>query len=1070
MIDPHKPIALLPQDREIMDITGLDEKSYREFVVQCYKASRFKPGEPLAFDLVTFAVSLIVGIALSYLSSLLTRTPQADDPKQRQDVGGQRRVNGDRTSPTSGFDSVQNVVELASVVPLVYANRREIDGNWFGGTRVNTSMLWSQLYSVGGGQMLRGIFLLSEGTVPQPDPAQIAIGNNLIANFDLERNSTSRVALYYVDGSNEDNRITSDDNFAGRLAPDDLGNAQNSGGSDVFQARTQDTQWASDFVSVITLSNQTEFGVSGFIGNNLSYRVNPRIQPVENYDEQPTKINAQSVTERSKDNKRYSGRSGVVADTSGVRELQVGDEVTYQLFRQSDALGRHNFISGGVEGESYCADIAGSVASRQNGYDDQIVVGDKYLIGTAQGICTERTNEPFNSEVVNTPIGGGNDVTAVFRITQSGEIHEWTEADLNPTTTPDIEPPGVSSVTATSHSHIMRLTEGYFATERASRFVEIGIRSNVQLNLNGICSFRDVAKDNAVRTYSTIDSDFRNDNIRFVNGTFTSPETRYSFFKISYRQVGEDEYTLIETLFSVRSMMNTPVYNYIHFDMLDENLWEYKITPVSGYEAVNSTLSITVIDYKLNNRIEVEDSTLGITISGVNNFARNSANFGVPTLTTIDNNSIGSNYGEALAFDQTNDGVNYYSEGFARIAEAFMHTEITTSATQPEHSIVYVNCQTSNPTEPNYANLAMLGMNIRSSREINQLQQLSVYCNQGIEIDGESTNNFPEILLDLLTNERYGTGSILNAEQIDTDSFTEAATWCEDRLYFFDGVLDNKINVRSWGAETAQNFLLDLVIRNGRFGLVPVCDFDDPVEITGLFTSGNILEDSFEFSVVPAENRIPPRISVRWRDERPNSEGGLFPVVRQITVREADTPEDAPLESIDISEYATSEKHAIDVAKYQCRTRRLITDTVSFTTTPTQAALDIGAAFKLGIETVTYDQPQNGAIAEDGAITSWPPLADGTYNVLIWDGTTSTVEEAEIEVRGNKTDRSNAVFCVRSTVGDTEVYRTQAVSYNEEGNLQVEATIYPTNEDGLSLIAEGWDTASNWVIEGQIYS
>ena len=58
------------------------------------------------------------------------------------------------------------------------------------------------------------------------------------------------------------------------------------------------------------------------------------------------------------------------------------------------------------------------------------------------------------------------------------------------------------------------------------------------------------------------------------------------------------------------------------------------------------------------------------------------------------------------------------------------------------------------------------------------------------------------------------------------------------------------------------------------------------------------------------------------------------------------------------------------------------------------------------------------------------------------------------------------MFCLRNVVSDTQTYKTQALSYNEEGNIDVEATIYPTTEAGMSLIVEGWEDEANWVIEG----
>ena len=1196
-MDISKPrIVLLPQDREIMEITGLTAEQYRDFCVQCYKASRKVPSDqPTAFEPVTFIVTLIVGLALSYIATLLAPKPQLDEPEAERRIGGQRLTNGARSGPTSGFDSVQNVVEVGSLIPLVYANRREIGGTYYGGVRVNTNLLWSQLYSVGGGQLLRGVFLVGEGTIPEPDPDQYALGNNLINNYDLAAapgDLTSRLSLYYVDGSEKDNRITQEDFIRGRQPAFDVGNAQADGGDDVFEARVDGTNWAPDFCYASTPSNQTEFGAYGFIGNNMPFRLSPSIRPTENYDNEPRKADAQGKSDRMRDVWRYYGRCGVHevngAEVTGLQNLSAGDTITYTLYNDSDAEGEFNYQVSGPDGFTSVKDVASSVASRQNGFDDQIQIGDRYLIGTAIGVCTARTNEQFTSEMANIPIGGGQPVTATFQITQEGQCHSYTAASLHPdpinvdpisydiqdhtpfeVATPAANPgrvliansnfengnsirfqergtsnldsalalaskressaqgdiygpyfvvnrtdtgfqvalskggaglalngdggtgtantPGAANVirvsfvgdpnnepefapdiTATNATHLMRVAEGYFAVERSSRFIEVGLRSSVNLSMSGVTNYRDIADGNSVRTLTQVDEDKVDDNITFLSGTYTSPETRYSCFRVSYRADGSENYQVFPQIFAVRSMMDTPVYNYLRFDMATAQSWEFKFTPVPSYETRNSAQQINVLDYKLDNQVTATDGSITIAFSGVSNLARGTSedarNFAVPILTTIDGNRLSDNSGPDLDFDDRIDGGGrrYFSDAYARLAEFFMHNELRTTANNPEHSIVYINTQTTNEVAPNYSNLAMVGMNIRSSKEISQLQQFSVYCNQGIG----STNLFPEVLLDLLTNQRYGVGGILNAEQIDQASFAEMATWCENRNYYFDGVIEQKVNIRQWGTEVANNYLLDLVVRNGKFALQPKVDFDNNPVVTALFTAGNIISDTFQFTSSDEQNRVLPRVSVRWREEKADTENGLFPVVRQVTVKEQSTPEDAPLESVDVSDYCTSERQAIDLGKWLCRQRRLVTHSITFETTPTEAALDIGSVFKLGMESVTYNQPQNGAIASNGEVTAWPPIDDGTYDVLIYDGGDAIIESTLVIADGKST-RRNCVFCLRTGASQAETYKTQALSYTEDGNIAVEATVYPCNTSGASLITEGWDDASNWDIEGQ---
>ena len=1045
-----RQIVLLPQDRVIMDITGMNQAEYKDFCLQCYKASRDIPSdEPTAF--LNFLVPLIIGIALSFVASLLAPKPKQPEENNQTKEGGDRFVRGDRSAPTSGFDSVQNVQELGTTIPLVYANRRTLDGVTYGGVRVNTSLLWSQLYSVGGGQLLRALFSVSEGTVPEPASVQYAIGNNLIKNFDLTENNVARISLYYVDGSEESNRIVSSDHIAGRNPATDLGNAENDGGSDVFEARTF-SGWAPDFCYVSTPSNQTTFGVSNFIGNNMPYRTTPQIKPRDNPGGQ---ANLEGIVDRRKDDQRYLGRCGVIDGDGSIVNMSIGDTFTYKLFQYSDYEGGFVTERGGNTATNDTKDIANAVAGRQNSYDDNIQVGERYLAGTCVAVCTYRS-PVFISQVNDFPVepNGGQDMTATFQVVRAGQLHKWNESELNPsipTFGNDDEdkdqPVEAPAAVATLSTHLMQYTEGFVAVERTSRYIELGLRSTIKASLSGICAYQNINRD-----YDQIDEENTDEDnaIYYTNPTLSGSETRYSFFRIGYQAAGS-AYVEVDQLFSVRSQSSSSVYNYLRFEFPSEGTYELTFRPVSGYEARNSGQQINVLDYK-ESQTSVNSSGVQIVFNGTANLPRNTDTFAFPILRNT----------EDLCGRE--DG-NYHGDAYARMAEAFVFNEITTSADNPEHEIVYLNTQTTNPSAPEYSNIAMVGMNIRSSREITSLQQFSVYCNQGIN----STNLFPEVLLDMFTNERYGAGKILNSKQIDVDSFTAMSSWCEQRRYFFDGVIDAKVNIRSWGTETASNFLLDLVIRNGRFALQPVADFYDNPVITALFTSGNILEDTFEYTTADEQDRILPKVSVKWREEKTNSSEGLFPVVRQVTVREAGTPEDAPLEALDLSAYCTSQKQAIDVAKWTCRQRRLLTHSISFETTPTEAALDIGAVFKLGMESIIYNQPQNGAIASNGEVTAWPPLADGTYPVLLWDGVTSAVQEVSLSVVGGKASgRTNAVFCLRTGGQTAETYKTQALSYTEDGNISVEATVYPTNESGASLLTEGFDNSVNWIIEGEI--
>jgi hypothetical protein len=308
--------------------------------------------------------------------------------------------------------------------------------------------------------------------------------------------------------------------------------------------------------------------------------------------------------------------------------------------------------------------------------------------------------------------------------------------------------------------------------------------------------------------------------------------------------------------------------------------------------------------------------------------------------------------------------------------------------------------------------------------------------------------------------------------QINQQSFAEMSTWTRNRRYFFDGPVSTPINVNTWGREISRHFLLDLVDLNGRWYLQPLANFYGPEEVVGILTHGNLFEGSDRFSYYPPNDRIPPIVSVKWREERAVSEldsRGMFPTVREVTVREATTPENNPIMRLDLSEWCTSERQAIDVGKWECRAKRLLTHVLAFKTTPAQLVAAPSSIFKVGMETVIYDQPANGSIGGDGRISMTNPVGDGTFNVLLWRGAGNEIESIPITVvNGYVQGIANASFCLASSQRTTQTYKVTKATFDEDGNLDVEAHYWPLTDSGVSQLVDGWDVESNWVIEGRI--
>lgn len=1174
MLTPHQRLRpLMRHDRELIQILGCTEKEYRWYMKECLRFSRQAASskDPQAFlglDPVTlFFVNLAIGLVFSVASYLLA--PRPPSGSRSPDVritqkDGQDIVTGDRFSAKSGFDSVQNVVEIGSIVPMIYAKRERINGIDYGGVRVNTNLLWSQLLSLGGNQLFRGIFLIGQGGIGAIDPLQFAIGDNLLSGYGLDFAglSTAKVTFYArLNGG----RLVSADRVSGRESSEDDGNYQaKRGAPDIFYVNSTDNGLQPDACSAIRPSTQTTFGLYAPIGSCLSYRVNPSIRPAF----QPQTIirdqgkffviqcnlDPQVQVDRWLHAASFHPRITWLGRGDGVFSVSVGQTITLRLGTGTDA--DHAFrleefpnsrgealAQRTAEADASCLAAGQAVAARQRAVDDALVVGERYLLGTAIGICISRSENKFSSRAEYPEFEGDQaSVDATFRIIKSGQCENrttWSQTN-------EVDPIERPLLVATERLQAFKIAIASITIGRKVRVVEVGIRSTLGIQISGLCNFVDTyswpkadywacrryqydenqqkppdasgyggvdgwpiyrtakgpddstadldfqvqvdpntgvgqVNQNAPVTNNTQDDQSEADYLRTINyqsGVVQTTEERYSFWRIKYRRSGANSsWTTLSNFYGTRSNTQQPVYNYVRmqFPTLDD--WEFEFEPVSGWQARRDSNALYVFDFK-NPVISVTDGGMRLWFNG-ERITRSRRNFRINYFERrifdeemkrdINDRTITTAIGlpQSLTDDIGGERYENYVDGWDKLAEVFIYDEISTTVQQgPEHEISYVNIIEGNPTAPQYDSLAIAGMSLRAGPELAQLSQLSAYVTQGL-VD---THLFPEVLYDMLTNEVYNSRGVLSPEQIDVDSFAETAAFTESRRYFCDIAISDPVNRRDWGSEIAPNYLLELVSRNGRIALQQAFYFDRPEPITTLFTLSNIIEGSFELSKVELSERLPVQVSVRWRQERQGTavgDRGIFPLIREVTVREVGVPENAQIVRIDMSDYCTSQQHAIDAAKYQCLRSRLQTEVVRFRTFPQYAAVEPGRSFRIAVDNVLYSPSTNGVVDGAGGIT--PAIADGQYDVLLWPaGSAQAIETSVTVSSGKAVGVSNALFTVRSTETQVITAKVVRVSLNEDAEVEVEGVTFPVRSDGYSLFADGFDNPSRWIIEGAI--
>jgi hypothetical protein len=437
---------------------------------------------------------------------------------------------------------------------------------------------------------------------------------------------------------------------------------------------------------------------------------------------------------------------------------------------------------------------------------------------------------------------------------------------------------------------------------------------------------------------------------------------------------------------------------------------------------------------------------------------------------------------EIITFAQT----ETVFETYDAVADVYLYDQQEGShQTGPEHQVVYINEQRYNEITPQYDNMALIGLQLRSGKEWNDFTNFSYYAKQGCQVSqmidvasGSTsgygapgsqigpTNLFPEILRHLLRAPSSGAGTLIPDKMIDWAGFQEACKVCVANKLFYDGVIGSPVNVRDWAYEHASYFFLDFLILGGKISLQPTFPVNPSEGITGyslygaydrlpkisaLFTDGNIIEDSLQVSWYPSEQRIAPQVLVTVRDE---VEDG-FAETRNILVRPNDANyKSLQVEAVDFTGFCTSAAHAVDFAKLLIQTRRFVTHTVTFRTFPEGLVLAPGAYFKLSSQARHTDRFQNGYVLNDGKVISSSEIS-GSQSVYWWRSGFTEVQTGTMTVDGNgftSATFAGAVFTVYTNAESAYVYKAEIISYDSEGSVEISGSHVPV-EPGTGKIA-----------------
>ena len=581
---PNRQIrgAILPWEKQLIDTLGLTLEEYQWYANE---VANYRPERDPAYDHVPHVVCVpvvplvmtIVGAGLSFAAQAMApkpKLPKQTDPAQQQqqeqrgaDVSGASVSGSNRFTNVDGFTSVQPLARLGESMQLVFANRR----NNYGGVRVETKLLWSQLLSQGDGQELLAIFLANGGELAaQPDFDGMGIGDSLLRGY-----QSSKLAMYFRNG-NSTNRISLADKKGGDLEPRNT--------SDVFLAELKTLNNMQPIFSGVRIpSTMSIFGISEPLRNGQHWQLPfKRVRVVYPADQNQAGVTStvEQARLRQKTLSFYAPRTGLIAARNPAGSLLQGpanQQVLDIEIAIDDTIEFHVYpgYSSNLFGDIGNKDIGAKEDSIRGAVDDVIIVGETYLVAGVEAVCVkESTNDLWD---INTK------KIFTFKATQAGKTRLTHEGVVINDPLNNIE--GFNQLLSQTNPSfgptVCKLAIAHFTTTRKLNQVEIGIKSQVYKRFAGIANFASIPSDGIL---DRIERGGNNFNV----GSYSEYGLRYSFFRVEVKEKGATEwYRLVRGgggVFCVKGRTPVSQFNFIRvvFPNSKDVQYEVRFRPIAG--------------------------------------------------------------------------------------------------------------------------------------------------------------------------------------------------------------------------------------------------------------------------------------------------------------------------------------------------------------------------------------------------------------------------------------------------------------------------------------------------------
>ena len=271
-------------------------------------------------------------------------------------------------------------------------------------------------------------------------------------------------------------------------------------------------------------------------------------------------------------------------------------------------------------------------------------------------------------------------------------------------------------------------------------------------------------------------------------------------------------------------------------------------------------------------------------------------------------------------------------------------------------------------------------------------RQLSVFYENGADVvlysQGSSSsgpsNQFVDLAMHLFALiKRANPNNASISQPINTSNLQSLATFAQNAKAFFNGVIDQSVNVVEYVTSMAPFFLLSFISENGRYSLQPLLPLSsNNINVSALtpvktFTEADILPGSFSKVYFDQAQRRDFNVSVIFRESSAQEIGGQ----RTKTVRFSATASDAPTEQFDMTDFCTNQEHAEIYAKYELSRRKHSTHTVSFDVPLLTTSLIPTQIIKVQRQRINTTGDDRTEI-ETYQVTNIEHASDGTTSIL----------------------------------------------------------------------------------------